>query len=120
MNVITKNNISVAVINDKKFMINNIGDALDIMASARYYDSCIGLVIDKECINEDFFDLKTGFAGEMLQKFINYKMKIAIAGDLSEYTGKAIKDFIYECNSGNDIFFKENIEKAADAILERR
>ena len=97
-------------------MINNIGDALDIMARASYYN-CIGLVVDKDCINEDFFDLKTGYAGQLLQKFINYKMKIAIAGDFSKYCSKSMKDFIYECNKGSDIFFKDSIEKAAEAIL---
>ncbi len=47
-------------------------------------------------ICDDFFDLSTRLAGEILQKFINYHVKIAIIGDFSIYTSKSLKDFIYE------------------------
>lgn len=43
-----------------------------------------------------------------MQKIINYKMKLAIIGDYSKYESKALKDFMYECNHGNDIFFVDN------------
>ncbi len=42
--------------------------------------------------------------GEILQKFVTYKAKLAIAGDFSVYTSKSLKDFIYESNNGNHIF----------------
>jgi len=71
--------------------------------------------LSQEAICEDFFRLKTGLAGEILQKFVNYRMKIAIVGDFSIYTSKSLKDFIYESNKGKHIFFvpseKEAIEK---------
>ena len=35
-------------------------------------------------------------------------MKLAIIGDFSKYDSKALRDFIYECNSGKDIFFVED------------
>ncbi|RNB56859.1 DUF4180 domain-containing protein [Brevibacillus gelatini] len=43
--------------------------------------------------------------GEILQKFVTYKAKLAIAGDFSVYTSKSLKDFIYESNNRNHIFF---------------
>lgn len=45
------------------------------------------------------------FAGEALQKLINYRFKIAIFGDQSHYTGKPLKDFMRESNRGRDVFF---------------
>lgn len=63
------------------------------------------IAINKSLISESFFDLKTRLAGDILQKFINYRVKIAIIGDFSMYTSKSLKDFIYECNKGKDIFY---------------
>ena len=39
-------------------------------------------------------------------------MKLAIIGDFSKYKSKSLRDFIYECNSGRDIFFVENESEA--------
>lgn len=77
------------------------------------------IAVDKEAITEDFFVLSRGLAGEVLQKFINYQAKIAIFGDFSQYTSKPLKDFIYESNKGQDIFFvstkTEAVERLANA-----
>ena len=58
-------------------------------------------------------------AGEILQKFINYRVKAAIYGDYSRYTSKPLRDFIYESNNGRDFFFvaarEEAVEKLAGA-----
>jgi hypothetical protein len=37
-----------------------------------------GIVIDEQDLSPDFFDLRTGFAGEVLQKFTNYRARLAI------------------------------------------
>jgi hypothetical protein len=37
-----------------------------------------GLVLDEKDISPDFFDLKTGFAGQVLQKFVSYRTKLAV------------------------------------------
>ena len=70
------------------------------------------LAADKTVIAEDVFSLSTGAAGEILQKFINYHVKVAIWGDYSRYTSKPLKDFIYESNNGRDFFFVETKEEA--------
>ena len=67
---------------------------------------------DKENLTEEFFQLKTKVAGNILQKVVNYKMKLAIVGDYSKYSSKSLKDFMYECNNGNDIFFVEDESQA--------
>jgi len=63
-------------------------------------------------INPDFFDLKTGFAGEILQKFSNYKVKLAIIGDFSSFTSKSLRDFILESNKHGHINFVSTIDEA--------
>ena len=37
---------------------------------------------------------------------------VMIVGDFSIYTSKSLKDFIYECNKGRNIFFTSDVEQA--------
>lgn len=105
-----KNDI-VRIITDE-VVIKDTQSALDLIASAQYETDCDKLIIDKSCVDDAFFVLSTGIAGEILQKFINYRKKIAIVGDYSRYTSKPLKDFIYESNNGNSIYFLPNIDEA--------
>ena len=88
---------------------------------AAKYEADTNLVaVDKAVIAEDFFILSTGLAGEVLQKFVNYRTKVAIFGDFSQYTSKPLRDFIYESNKGNNIFFVATEEKAVERLVEVR
>jgi hypothetical protein len=116
MNIKTIRNQNIVIV-DKGDKITNAQDILDIMASSQYQCECIGMVLYKESLNESFFDLKTGLAGEILQKFSNYRFKLAIIGDFSHYTSKSLRDFIYECNKGNMVYFKEDLESALSALV---
>lgn len=114
-NIIKENNTKIAVVNGKEVLIKGVQSALDFIATVNYETGCNRIILNKSAICDDFFDLSTKIAGEILQKFINYNTKIAIVGDFSEYTSKSLKDFIYECDKGKDIFFlpdeKQAIEK---------
>ena len=96
--------LTVLIVEKDKAKIGGVNDMLDMMGDARY-NGCDAMVIDKETLGETFFDLKTGYAGEILQKFSNYNMKIGIIGDFSKYKSKSLKDFIYESNQGNRVCF---------------
>lgn len=102
----------IALIIADKVIISDTQSALDMIASTQYETGCDKLIIDKACIMDDFFVLSTGIAGEILQKFINYNKKIAIVGDYSKYTSKPLREFIYESNKGNSIYFLQNIDEA--------
>lgn len=106
------NKNDIALIIADEVVINDVQSALDLIAYAQYETDCNKLIIDKSCMTDDFFVLSTGIAGEILQKFINYRKKIAIIGDYSKYTSKPLRDFIYESNNGNSIYFLPNIEEA--------
>ena len=74
------------------------------------------LAIEKSMLANDFFILSTRFAGEALQKLINYRFKIAIFGDYSHYTSKPLKDFMRESNRGRDVFFVATQEEAIERL----
>jgi hypothetical protein len=66
-----------------------IHSASDISAALSASVERGGLVIDEKDLAPDFFDLKTGFAGQVLQKFVNYRTKLAIiVRDASMYGGR--------------------------------
>lgn len=116
---IKENNVEIAIVNSSEILITDVQSSLDFIGTVRYETDCDRTIINKSSICEEFFDLKTRLAGEILQKFINYHMKIAIVGDFSMYSSKSLREFIYESNKGRDIFFlpseKEAIEKLSNA-----
>jgi len=113
---INKNGVSIAYVSSHEKLITDVQSALDLMATVRYELDSNLIIVNKSEVSEAFFDLKTRLAGEVLQKFINYQTKIAIIGDYSGYTSKSLKDFIYESNNGNDIFFVSDEHQAVEKL----
>lgn len=107
---------TIAVVTSNQVLIKDVQSALDLMATVRYETACGLIVINQSLLAKEFFDLKTGLAGEILQKFINYRVKIAIIGDFSGYSSQSLKDFIFECNKGNDIFFLSTEQEAIERL----
>ena len=103
----TENNTLIAVIETapKELVITDAQTALDVAMTARYELGASRIVFPKSAVCNDFFVLSTGLAGEILQKFVNYQMKVAFWGDYSHYTSKPLKDFMGESNRGHDVFF---------------
>lgn len=95
--------------------INDPQDILDIMAEAGYNQST-ALIIHEENLPDGFFDLKTKIAGEILQKFSNYRMKLAIIGDFSNIESKSLRDFIRESNRTGIISFTGTTDEALSRL----
>jgi hypothetical protein len=101
----------ISVVESEEIVINDTQDAIDLMADCRYQGS-EAIVLAEEHFSPAFFDLKTRIAGEILQKFTNYQVRLAIVGDFSKYTSKSLRDFISESNKHGQILFTENQEDA--------
>lgn len=96
----------------EEILITDGSSAMDLLASVRYETGCSAMVLRKEQLVEEFFRLSSGIAGEVLQKFVNYQMRLAIVGDFSHYTSKPLRDFIYESNNGTQVGFQPTVEAA--------
>ncbi|MDF1497669.1 MAG: DUF4180 domain-containing protein [Patescibacteria group bacterium] len=105
--------VQLAELERDGFKIESFSDGLDVMANA---GGARKVIIYKEQMMPEFFDLSTGIAGEILQKFVTYGVQIAIVGDFSEYTSQSFKDFIFECNNGNSIFFVSSFDEATEYL----
>ncbi len=117
--IIRKNEQTIALLESDTLLITDVQSALDLMATVQYETDSARIAMKKDVVAEEFFILSTRLAGDILQKFVNYNVKLAIIGDYSHYTSKPLKDFIYESNQGRHIFFvpseEEAIKKLASA-----
>jgi hypothetical protein len=109
------NGIFIAELIAEDIVIKEVQDSLDIMANAAY-SGATKLILHEKNLTPDFFDLKTKIAGDILQKFSNYNMPLAIVGDFSKYTSKSLRDFIYESNKGGKVNFVTSVEEAKEKL----
>jgi hypothetical protein len=70
------------------------------------------LVVEKHHLCDAFFDLSTKLAGEILQAYSNYGMKLAIIGDFSNVTSQNLKAFVLESNKHGHVLFTEDKQTA--------
>lgn len=108
---IQQNQAKIARVISGKVIISETQDALDLMADCSY-QGAEKMILHSHHLAEAFFDLKSGIAGEILQKFSNYRVQLAIVGDFSGYTSKSLRDFIRESNRNGHILFVNSVEEA--------
>ncbi len=104
----TINGHTIAELNDSNATLGTTQEFLQMIMDA----SAEAVIVHKKNIDERFFDLRSGLAGEMLQKVVNYKLRLAIVGDFSVYDSKSLQAFVYESNKANTIVFVSTVEDA--------
>lgn len=113
MKEIINNNV---YFNTKEILISDFNSALDLAINTKVSDDISNIILNKESIFDDFFDLKTKVAGEILQKYVNYDIRLAIVGDFKNVKSKALNDFIYECNNGKYFYFVNSLDEALEKL----
>lgn len=79
-------------------------DALDLIGEALGGGArCV--ILEGRCLAPRFFDLSTGLAGEVLQKFVNYGVRVAIVGDVESGGSASLRAFVAESNRGRHVAF---------------
>lgn len=90
--------------------LRDIPDAVGACLGAK------GLVLTEDDLAPEFFDLKTGLAGELLQKLVNYRLRAAIVVPIPERHGERFTELAREHTSHRVIRFVRSREEA-DAWL---
>jgi hypothetical protein len=98
--------------------IRTARDATDLISEA-WEERAKVLAIPVERLHPDFFQLSSGVAGEIVQKFATYKMRVAIVGDISRYVDEStsLRDFVREANRGDQLWFVAKREEIAEHML---
>lgn len=102
-------------------VLNEPGDVNDFLAEAWAQEAEL-LAIPVARLGADFFDLRTGLAGEVGQTFANYRMPLAIIGDLTRWTTKsrAFRDYVREANEGSCLWFVADRAELVAKLSARR
>lgn len=103
----------IAEIVSDEILIANGADVLGLLYG-REEDN---LILLRKNITPGFFNLATGIAGDVVQKLVNYRCRIAVVGDFSDIISKSFRDFVYESNQRGNIFFLASVEEARERLL---
>ena len=86
----------IIVASDSAISIRSSGDISDALGASL---GARGLILAETDLAPEFFDLRTGLAGELFQKFINYKVRVAIVLPNLEAYGERFGELAYEHRS---------------------
>ncbi|TDC59673.1 DUF4180 domain-containing protein [Micromonospora sp. KC207] len=91
-------------------------DALDLIGAA--FLSATVVAVPASRLSEEFFSLGTRFAGEVMQKFVNYRLRLAVIGDVSGHlaASPALRALVHESNRADHVWFLPDLD-ALDARL---
>ena len=92
-------------------IIQNERDIVDLLALCSEAGSN-KLMISQESLSPDFFDLSTGQAGEISHKLSTYRVKTAFIVDFDTISSERSKEWISECNRGQEIHFFSDLLEA--------
>ena len=93
-------------------------DAVDLIAEAHYGHQAEWVVLPVELLPDEFFQLRSGLAGAIAQKFVDYRMKLVIVGDVSAHiaASTAFRDWVRETNRSRHLRFVPDQAAALDCV----
>lgn len=97
--------------------LRNDREAADLIPTVWSHRAAL-VVLPAERLGDDFFQLKTRIAGEVIQKLIGYRLRLAIVGDISRYLAEdsALRDFVRESNCGGQVWFVASLEELGERL----
>jgi hypothetical protein len=116
MRIDEQHGVRVLLLENDGAPISTPDDAADLVGSAWSHQAEL-IAVPVERLDPKFFSLKTGIAGEITQKLVNYRLRLAVVGDIRHYVAKsdALRDYVRESNRADHVWFVET-----EADLERR
>ncbi|MFU8874269.1 DUF4180 domain-containing protein [Micromonospora sp. SL4-19] len=91
------------------------GQALDLIGAAFAGAEVVAVPADR--LDPSFFSLGTRFAGEIMQKFVNYRLRLVVVGDITAHlaASSALRALVTESNRADHVWFVPDL----DALDER-
>jgi hypothetical protein len=91
--------------------------ALDLIGDAFGHEAEL-VAVPVERVADEFFRLSSGVAGAVMQKFVNYRVRLAVVGDVSRQAAQsdALRDFLRETNQGGHIWFVPGFDELGEKL----
>jgi hypothetical protein len=91
-------------------LIESERDVSDLVGDAFSAGAAL-IAIPLARLSPDFLVLSTRVAGEILQKLVNYRFRVAVLGDVSQAVAgsDALRDFVRESNRGQAVWFVQDL-----------
>jgi len=99
----------ILVASDSGISIRSLSDIPDVLQACM---GSHGLILTENDLAREFFDLRSGLAGELFQKFTNYKLRVAIVLPDPEAFGERFGELAYEHASHSLIRFVRSSDEA--------
>ena len=99
----------ILIASESGISIRSLSDVSDALGAC--FGSA-GLILDESDLAREFFDLRSGLAGELFQKFINYKLRVAIVLPDPEAYGERFSELACEHRSHSMIRFVRSADEA--------
>lgn len=92
-------------------------DAADVVAEAAGHRVEF-VLIPVGRLAPEFFTLRTGVAGAIVQKFVNYHLRVAVVGDISAHVARssALREHVEEANRGDQLWFVATPEELTERL----
>ncbi len=95
--------------------------AITPLITAAWEHDTTWIVVGAEALSEAFFELRTGVAGAIVQRLVNYRLHLAILGDVERHkaASTAFAAFSLEANRGGRLWFARDLDELERRLAER-
>ncbi len=100
---------TIIVASDAGIAIRSRADVTDAVGACFRAD---GLLLTEADVAPDFFDLRSGFAGELVQKFVNYRLRAAVVVETPEAHGERFAELAREHATHPTVRFVRSVDEA--------
>lgn len=87
-------------------LVSTPDDTSELVGTA-WADNARLIAIPVSRLDPEFFRLKSRLAGEIVQKLVNYRLQLAVLGDIDDHLAESepLRDFVWESNRGDHVWF---------------
>jgi len=102
-------------------LISTSEQTSDLIGNA-WMEHATVIAVPVERLDPAFFRLSSLIAGEIAQKVVNYQLKLAVVGDVSQWidVSDAFGDWVRESNRGEHIWFVADEAALEEKLAPRR
>ncbi|HEU4389050.1 MAG TPA: DUF4180 domain-containing protein [Blastocatellia bacterium] len=109
--------LRIIIAGESGLSVRCLGDLSDVIGACFGAD---GLILDETDLGGEFFDLRSGLAGELIQKFVNYRLRVAIVVAAPEVYGGRFGELAYEHATHDIVRFVHSKEEATGWLRRRQ